>query len=116
MKTYVTKIYLCCVLLLTFLLSQQNVTPAQAQAFSCANVVEIPTTECQQLVNFYNSTNGASWDNKKDWLKNNTPCSWFGVSCADGRVSSIDLHNNELTGTIPNLTNLTQVVTLIKCV
>jgi hypothetical protein len=52
-----------------------NVPLAQAQSFSCASVIEIPTAECNELVTLYNSTNGANWKNNTGWLSTNTPCS-----------------------------------------
>ena len=36
-------------LLLTLILSSQATAPAQAQAFSCSNVTEIPQAECQSF-------------------------------------------------------------------
>jgi len=95
--------------------SSQATAPAQAQAFSCSNVTEIPQAECNELVTLYNSTNGPGWTNKTGWLTTNTPCSWFGITCSAGHVSVINLgynngvSGNNLSGTIPNpnLPNLT---------
>jgi len=56
-----TKLALLCTLLLTLIASSQAVAPAQAQAFSCSNVTEIPVAECNELVTLYNSTNGVIW-------------------------------------------------------
>jgi hypothetical protein len=79
--------------------------------FSCSQVTEIPSTECEALVALYNSTDGDNWTNNSGWLETNTPCGWKGVTCSGGHVSGIDLHNNQLTGSIPsklgNLSNLT---------
>ena len=36
------------------------VSSATAQTFSCANVTQIPHTECNALIAFYNSANGAN--------------------------------------------------------
>jgi len=81
-----------------------------AGIFSCDDVTEIPQGECEALVALYNSTNGANWNNNDGWLVTNTPCSWYGVSCASGHVTSLDLASNQLSGSIPpelgNLTNL----------
>ena len=49
-----TKLTLLC----TVIFSSQAAAPAQAQAFSCSNVTEIPQAECNELVNLYHSTNG----------------------------------------------------------
>jgi len=75
---------------------------AQA-ATDCNQVTEIPVSECQSLLELYNSTNGANWRNNTGWNKTNTPCSWFGVSCSAGYVQVINLVQNALTGILSNL-------------
>jgi len=82
-------------------------------ATDCNAVTEIPVSECQSLLELYNSTNGASWKNNTDWNQTNTPCSWFGITCSGGYVQKISLsddgnnsdsiYGNNLVGTIPNL-------------
>ncbi len=76
----------------------------------CDSVTEISYSECRVLVSLYNSTNGANWADNTDWLRSDTPCSWYGVECEAGIVTSIMLGSNSLTGTIPleigNLPNL----------
>lgn len=85
--------------------------PVQAQSFSCTNVTEIPQTECQDLVALYSSTNGSNWAGSIHWFTN-TPCTWYGITCSDGHVTQINLYSNQLTGTIPNLNNLSELVVL----
>jgi len=52
------------------------------------------------LIAFYNSTGGPDWTNNTNWL--NGPVSeWYGITVKDNRVSEIDLHSNNLIGTIP---------------
>ena len=63
------------------------------------------------LVELYNATGGASWTNNTNWLSDRPIREWYGVSNdPDGRVSELDLSDNELTGEIPtelgNLSNL----------
>ena len=54
------------------------------------------------LVKFFNGTNGAQWTNKTNWNSDIiSPCGWFGVTCANGRVTELNLFNNNLSGTIP---------------
>jgi hypothetical protein len=76
----------------------------------CDSVSGIPKSECEALVALYNSTNGDGWWCKTGWLQTHTPCSWCGVTCANGRVVDLNLSRNGLTGTLPaslgNLTNL----------
>lgn len=76
--------------------------PVAAQtAFSCAKVTEIPQTECQALVTFYNSTNGPTWLSKSGWQVTHTPCSWYGVTCAGNHVTMLMLPDNGLSGPLP---------------
>lgn len=83
------------------------VGPAPLQAamapatFSCADVSEIPLAECNALEALFNSTGGPDWTSKPGWLVSNTPCSWFGVTCTTGRVTVIELDDNNLTGSLP---------------
>ena len=64
------------------------------------------------LVALYNATNGASWTDSTNWLNDGVPLnSWHGVvTDADGHVTSLSLHDNNLTGSLPpelgNLVNL----------
>ena len=54
------------------------------------------------LMDFYNSTNGNSWNNSTNWLDNTKPISsWFGVTETNGRVTTINLNSNNLSGVIP---------------
>ena len=83
---------------------------AASNDFDCTTVNQIPQAECEALLTLYNSTNGASWTNKTNWLVINTPCDWFGITCSGGSVIGVGLSQNQLTGNIPsalsNLTNL----------
>jgi len=78
----------------------------------CSSVTEIPSSECEALVNLYDSTQGATWINNGDWKQTNTPCSWYGVTCANGHVERINLNANQLIGTLPELAlpNLTMLL------
>jgi Leucine-rich repeat (LRR) protein len=89
-------------------------------ATDCNAVTEIPVSECQSLLEFYNSTGGTKWKNKTGWNETNTPCSWFGVTCSgDARhfnlppkLTELNLAKNQLSGSIPNLNlpNLTRLL------
>ncbi len=71
------------------------------EGFSCTAVTEIPAAECQALVAFYEATEGAKWADQTGWLQTNTPCSWYGVACADGHVDTLGLYYNNLQGQLP---------------
>lgn len=67
------------------------------------------------LVAFYNSTGGDDWTTRTNWNDDTKDIGeWFGVSTdANGRVFSLELDENNLTGNIPaalgNLTSLTRL-------
>jgi Leucine-rich repeat (LRR) protein len=67
----------------------------------------IPTAERTTLMNLYTSTNGANWTNNTNWNGDiGTECTWYGVFCDGDHVFQISLDNNNLTGTLPDLSNL----------
>lgn len=75
----------------------------------CSAVTGIPESECNVLKNFYRSTYGPQWTNSTDWFITKTPCTWFGVTCNGGHVTELDLNGNNLQGTLPDLSGLTNL-------
>ena len=63
------------------------------------------------LVAFYNATEGANWTDNANWLTDAPMGDWHGVTTDDaGRVSGLELPQNNLSGTIPpELGNLTEL-------
>ncbi len=66
------------------------------------------------LVALYNETDGPNWSNDNNWLTNVALRYWYGVETdGSGRVITLNLNNNELSGRIPpELGNLTRLQTL----
>ncbi len=65
-------------------------------------------TDSVALVTFYAATGGPTWTNSSNWLSATQPIdTWYGVHLsADGRVDSLSLPNNNLTGSVfPTITN-----------
>jgi len=87
---------------------------AHFQAFSCADVSEIPQAECQALVALYNSTDGANWNSKTNWLTTNTPSNWSRVSVTNGHVTALNMDYNRLVGTIPGELGVLTYVTRLS--
>ncbi len=84
-------------------------------ATECNAVTEIPVSECQSLLELYNSTNGANWTDNWGWNETNTPCSWKGVKCDEGykgHIQYLYLEKNQLSGSIPNFSNLPNLIAI----
>ncbi|WP_461115797.1 beta strand repeat-containing protein, partial [Spirosoma jeollabukense] len=93
---------------------------ANSQTASLVTSVTVTNSpDYQPLADLYTSTGGANWTNKTGWLSGCDPCTgnggqpWFGLTCANGRVSGIVLYNNNLVGSLPTslsaLTGLTNL-------
>ena len=90
-----------------------GVEEGEAQFTDCSAITGMPQSECQALVDLYDSTNGANWTTKTGWKQTTTPCTWFRVTCSGGHVTGLLPYGNNLVGTIPasigSLTNLTML-------
>ena len=76
---------------------------------------QLPSPDRADLVALYNATGGANWTNNDGWLTNTPIGQWHGVTTdGNGRVTSLDLNDNQLSGTIPtqlgNLANLEELL------
>lgn len=70
----------------------------------CSQPLELPC-ECNTtvvwgaLAALYSSTNGATWRHQGSWVRaGSTVCEWYGI---ETNCTSVDLSNNNLTGTLP---------------
>jgi len=100
--------------------------PSAQAATDCRAVTEIPVKECQALLALYHNTNGPNWTYNSGWNENNNPCSWhddvenkhgykiyrYGVECRNNSVHVLSLPENQLNGTLPDLSPLTELVLL----
>ena len=48
----------------------------------------------------YQATNGTGWTKKWDLLSTADHCSWYGVTCIDGRVTKLQVYFSLLVGWI----------------
>jgi hypothetical protein len=67
----------------------------------CDDVTEIGEDECLALIKLYDETDGENWADNTGWIKTNTPCDWYGVTCVGEHVTRLYLFNNNLNGEIP---------------
>ncbi|KAJ3100996.1 hypothetical protein HDU96_010175 [Phlyctochytrium bullatum] len=65
------------------------------------------SNDCAVLFTLYAATNGPQWSNSFGWNETMTQgtncCLSFGVGCTDGKVTSLDLSGNNLSGTLPEI-------------
>ena len=57
--------------------------------------------EKQALIDLYNATDGPNWKNNTNWLTDAPVCDWHGVLVDQGKVLSLSLNYNNLSGLIP---------------
>ena len=64
---------------------------------------KLPAVDRAALEALYNATGGANWANNENWLSTAVPIGlWYGVTTdVSGRVTALDLSENQLTGPIP---------------
>ena len=71
------------------------------------------STDRDALVSLYNATDGQTWRINTNWLADNALSTWHGVTVTNGRVTSINVEGNNLSGKIPpelgNLSLLTHL-------
>lgn len=72
--------------------------PVTSGGFDCAGVTQLPPSECEALLDLYESTNGPEWVDNSGWLATNRPCSWTGITCVGEHVSHLNLSYNGLRG------------------
>jgi len=70
---------------------------------SSVNFRKLTVSNYDILSKLYDSTNGAGWTTKTNWMTG-TPClnSWYGVSCDSSNIVSLYLFSNSLSGSIPS--------------
>ena len=66
--------------------------------------IRLPSPDREVLVVLYNSLGGPEWKNRTNWLSDIHVEEWFGVRTdEEGRVTAINLGNNNLKGQVPAL-------------
>lgn len=88
---------------------QSDESKATYEMVDCAAVEDIPESECQALLDFYESTNGDGWvysdfysgNEVVYWFETETANDWEGVIVTGGHVTELILDNHNLSGFIP---------------
>ncbi|MFL5742617.1 MAG: hypothetical protein ACJ75B_20510, partial [Flavisolibacter sp.] len=90
-----------CVLFLTFF----SPTLAYVQA--------VNSQDSLALIDLYQSTSGTQWLKHDNWMTTGPLGSWYGITVTNGRVSTVNLYRNNLTGNLPaSLGDLSVIDTL----
>lgn len=86
----------------------QKIPSKPALRYNCALQSQISLAQCNALVELYQHTNGKKWQNvkQKPWLSNDNPCSWDGLRCEDKQVTVLNLKNRGLHGKLPAMSRL----------
>ncbi len=70
----------------------------------------VPQVECLALVALYDATSGDGWTDNNNWKTDAPVSDWYGIVVTGGRVTDIDLGENNLVGAIPvELENLSSL-------
>ena len=59
---------------------------------------DIPPQEVAELYKLYTQTGGPSWIDHTNWFANKQCATWYGLTVAGGRVTEINLQDNNLAG------------------
>ena len=95
-------------------ISQSLLVPSTAPS-QIPSTTYAGTTQRDALISFYNDANGDDWTINRFWLKEETVCNWYGLSCITGsgrKVSVVDLPLNNLTGTLSSEIGLLKLTRL----
>ena len=96
----------------TYLFSESNWTDFISLSRCSSQSGTDLQSDCAALETLYNSTGGANWADRTNWNTSSPLGDWHGITVRDGRVAEIELYNNNLTGTISDLSDLTGLVEL----
>jgi transglutaminase-like putative cysteine protease len=81
--------------------------------FDCSSVTDVSDSECEALVDLFQSTEGQEWVDKSNWLDSSKVEDWFGVTLYNNHVYGLDLQANNLTGSLPiSIGNLAEITWL----
>ena len=76
---------------------------AGSKSASCSVTVTNTSAEAERaaLTALYNEAGGDNWRNKDNWCSDKPLDEWYGVTVTKGRVTGLNLFQNNLTGSIP---------------
>jgi len=98
------------IIILPLILAGMLSSPAYGQ--TCTADTAGRRLDSLQLVNLWNKTNGSNWVTK--WTLTNPVSGWYGVIMTSNgcRVKTISMHNNRVTGSLPDTLDLPELTSL----
>ncbi|MFO7891109.1 MAG: choice-of-anchor D domain-containing protein, partial [bacterium] len=78
--------------------NSNTVVSDQSEEISCTT---LQSQDSLALIALYNSTDGDNWTDNSNWLSQPIE-EWYGVTVNNGYVTSLELNDNNLNGTIPS--------------
>ena len=86
------------------------VTPTPTPTITPTAEATVATTDRGALKALYEATDGANWKFNSKWQTDDPLDTWYGVTTNEsGRVIGLDLDQNRLSGSIPDLSALTEL-------
>jgi hypothetical protein len=90
-----------------------NATICTGNNNNCQRVSLMPVAQCETLLNLYHHTNGLAWKNNTGWNVTNEPRDFtLIVTRPDGPVTALNLFENYLNGSLPDLSALSSLEVL----
>ena len=107
--------FLCALLTVFFLLpfAVRSAESSETSSFCESQSTQGLKEDCTSLAVLYDGTGGDGWTKKTKWKTSNPLDQWYGVKVKNGRVYQVDLHGNSLSGTIPDISGLTELENLV---
>ena len=85
-----------------------------ANGENCQRVSLMPVAQCETLLAIYQSTQGSDWWQNQGWNTSNEPREFVLVQTANnGQVVALNLFQNNLQGSLPDLSSLTSLTELV---
>lgn len=73
---------------------------AEIVVWSCSDQPQIPESECQALIDFFDTGNVDEWRFSPGWIHFPAPCGWAGVQCTEGSVTRLSYGFKPMGGSL----------------
>jgi hypothetical protein len=73
---------------------------AEIVVWSCSDQPQIPESECQAIIDFFDTANAEEWRFSPAWIHVPAPCGWAGVQCTEGSVTRLSYFSKPMGGSL----------------